>query len=439
MGIPVLDFVWTGTGNYPPGANPWNGQPLAVPPIQTYFTPATKPPAENMNSILATIARDLGALDAYLANMIKQGVASALGYTSTTPDIIVPENCYWMGGFLWGGGGGGEGGNRGETGGPASVGYVYPQGGGGGGAPFVFTLFPVAPGDVLKVTVGSKGLGGAPGGGAGGDGGFSRIECQAGAFAGTIYVTAPGGPGCGSGRENWSGNPIAWANDSGASDTDIGNLFATVLAGASAANIAALLQTVFVPTSIPNANPGIDSQGAISPGAIGLAGARAMFPFSTGLQQMIKNGGVIDIGRWVPSFPRRGGSVVVRGNGTSGAAEQVSLPGEQGEAHWGNASHAGGAGGSPGNTHGIYYGGCGGGGGGGGPGGAGGAGGDGGQGNDTGAGLGGHPGFDAPDNSGGGGGGGGGGGWGSASGGAGGTGGNAGAGYGYLFQVSGPP
>ena len=51
-------FSWTHSGNYPAGGNPWNGQPIAVQPSQTYFVPNVKPPAQWFNFILGEIADD---------------------------------------------------------------------------------------------------------------------------------------------------------------------------------------------------------------------------------------------------------------------------------------------------------------------------------------------------------------------------------------------
>ena len=62
MGNPTQLFLWTNTGNYPAGSNPWNGQPLAVAPVGTYLTPGVKLPAENENYILGEIQADIAQL-----------------------------------------------------------------------------------------------------------------------------------------------------------------------------------------------------------------------------------------------------------------------------------------------------------------------------------------------------------------------------------------
>lgn len=61
-------YVWTGTGNYPAGANLWDGQPLALQPAGTYFTPNTKPSPEEFNFLLAGYAAQLVALQGYIAS-----------------------------------------------------------------------------------------------------------------------------------------------------------------------------------------------------------------------------------------------------------------------------------------------------------------------------------------------------------------------------------
>jgi hypothetical protein len=53
VGRPVEPFAWTSSGNYPAGANPWNGQPIVIPVGVSYFTPQQKPPAQWWNYILS--------------------------------------------------------------------------------------------------------------------------------------------------------------------------------------------------------------------------------------------------------------------------------------------------------------------------------------------------------------------------------------------------
>lgn len=48
--------------DYPAGSNPWNGQPLKVAPVNDYFTPDTKPPAETFNYTLNGICNSLASL-----------------------------------------------------------------------------------------------------------------------------------------------------------------------------------------------------------------------------------------------------------------------------------------------------------------------------------------------------------------------------------------
>src|SRR5579862_6047467 len=150
-------FVWTSTGNYPAGPNPWNGNPLALAPAATYMTPGIKPPAEEMNYILGTIAADLLELATYqqhVPSLLYQPVGASI------TNFTVPANCFWAAAVAWGGGGGGEGGNQGEQYGTTSTINVYPQGGGGAGGPMVTTLFPTNPGDKLSVSIGGGGPGG---------------------------------------------------------------------------------------------------------------------------------------------------------------------------------------------------------------------------------------------------------------------------------------
>lgn len=61
-GRPVIGLKWSLSGNFPGGANPWNSQPLAVLPAGTWFTPNTKPPAEEFNWLFGTATADLNTV-----------------------------------------------------------------------------------------------------------------------------------------------------------------------------------------------------------------------------------------------------------------------------------------------------------------------------------------------------------------------------------------
>ena len=63
-GKPTGYIGWTATGNYPAGPNRWNGQPVAIAPTLTLFTPNQKPPAQWWNSLLGSLtAQDEALLD----------------------------------------------------------------------------------------------------------------------------------------------------------------------------------------------------------------------------------------------------------------------------------------------------------------------------------------------------------------------------------------
>ena len=434
----ALSFVWTGSGNYPAGSNAWNGQPLALAPANTYMTPNTKPAAEEINYEFSQIATDLSAINTYLNHLPVQNIPSPLGYTITTSGIIVPANCFWMGIFGWGGGGGGEGGCRGvvQTG---TLDTLYPQGGGGAGAPFMFSMFPTNPGDTLRVTVGAGGAGGGISGGAGGDGGDTIVQCTAGVFSGITYFTAKGGAGCGVGQENTAGGVGAGATTLSVSlQSQITTLLGLSVASYNAtwaADVGGLFQTLAAST------------GAVAPGAIGCPGSSAsrMFPYSTGSGVVLPNlGGVIDFGRFVPRFPQRGGSVCAAGIvGAAGNVNQQSFAGAVCPVNYGLGPFGGGAAGATGAADPfsgvMYYGGFGGGGGGAGPAGQGGIGGLGGAANHAGGAFSGGPGGAPGSSSGAGGGGGGCGGWGNSGTALGGSGAPGGTGYAFLFGMSGPP
>ena len=404
MAAPIPVFTWTSTGNYPAGGNAWNGQPLALAPAQSYFTPALKPAAEEFNDILGQIAGDLAAIDTYLQKL-------PLGFwqlfEATTTGIIVPANCFWMFAVLCGGGGGGEAGCLAEFVVSGSPGFAYALGGGGAGAPLVSCMFPTVPGDTIAVTIGAAGAGGTGSLGGGSDGGSTIIQCTAGVLAGTTYVTAPGGAGCG-----------------------------------------------VTPGSLPVASPAegsyLDCLGVIAPGAVGLAGSAAsrMAPYGTGptaygwgftageysqtpLQAF---GGNLDVGRFERRIPQRGGSVFSYWSSSGALFIKGALDGAQAPATLFTGS-GGGSAGTPGTATGTLLGGCPGGGGGAGAFGQGGGGGNGGAGS-TSSGL--TSGGNAGANSGGGGGGGGQPGQANAIQ-ATTVGGNGGSGKAYLFGIGGNP
>ena len=438
----TLRFSWdTAPGTTYPASPPsaWASQPREVAPSASYFTPGVRPPAPEFNYILREISDDLATINTYLKHLSVQTIPSPFGYAVTTTGIIVPGDCFWMGVFGWGGGGGGEGGCRGvlQSG---SLDTVYPQGGGGAGAPFMFSMFPTNPGDTLSITVGAGGAGGSGDGGAGADGGDTIIQCTAGVFAGITYFTAKGGAGCGVGQENTSGGV-------GAGATSLGETLAAAIATLEGTSI------VSSPGPWGDAQVAVDQilaapTGAIAPGALGCPGGPAtrMFPYVTGYGNvLISLGGVLDIGRFERRFPQRGGSVCAAGIvGAAGNVRRQSLAGAESPVNYGLGPFGGGAAGATGTddpSGGVqYYGGCGGGGGGAGPAGKGGAGGDGGGGQHAAPGDLGMGGASAASWSGAGGGGGGCGGWGDVTaGGPGGAGGAGGSGYAFLFGVSGPP
>jgi hypothetical protein len=303
--------------------------------------------------------------------------------------LKVPPGVVWMVAVMCGGGGGGEGGKRGETGG--SIAGIYPQGGGGAGAPLVCQGFVTSPGDLLTITPGTGGAGGAARGGAGGDGVASTV------IDGTsnLVVAAFGGAGCGCGTENWSGasNPALW-------NSTVSNNFA-------------------------------DSLGAIAPGALGITSLRAKgCPYSTGPKTYGYTSAASFAARFQPEQPYSGGSVaiitgsyVIQPGGVALANNVVAGP------------TVGGNGGTSGTTSGSYYGGCGGGGGGASAFGFGGNGGNGGNANASGTGANATAGA-AGSSYGAGGGGGGCGGDGSAAGGTAAAGGAGAGGFVMLFWAS---
>lgn len=73
-------FQWSLSGNYPAGVNPWNGQPLAVQPAGTWFTPNTKVAAEDINWLFGTFTQGLRTAVDFCGN----------GAMLNWRDIIVP-------------------------------------------------------------------------------------------------------------------------------------------------------------------------------------------------------------------------------------------------------------------------------------------------------------------------------------------------------------
>jgi hypothetical protein len=62
MSIPAPPTFATET-NYPAGSQPWSATPIKVAPASDYFTPDTKPPAQNFNYTLNAICAQLDALN----------------------------------------------------------------------------------------------------------------------------------------------------------------------------------------------------------------------------------------------------------------------------------------------------------------------------------------------------------------------------------------
>ena len=388
-----LLFNWTSSGNYPAGPNAWSGQPLAVAPSATYFTPATKPGAESCNYEFGLINSDLSAINAYLGNMLRGGGPNT--YTTTTSGIIVPTNCFWMLALLCGGGGGGEGGCHGQSSGTP----YWIQGGGGAGSPLQVGIFPTIPGNSMTVTIGTGGPGGTANGGAGADGGNSLITD---ATLAQSWIEAAGGKGCGTGIEN------------SAAGLNIGITYTG---------------------SWPSGGVYTDVLGVCAPGAVGTSddSLSGQWPFSTGNVPIQKSGSAYDYERFSPNIPSRGGSSFASYDFGS-APHRVGKKGARAALQWIGGSD-GGVGGATGTDAAGNAGGVGGGGGGAGGFGSGGAGGLGGAASSV-TGLNGGAGSAG---SGGGGGGGGGVGGGATTGGGGGAGGNGGNGAALIFFLSGPP
>jgi hypothetical protein len=99
MGNPTQLFTWTSTGNYPAGPNPWNGQPLALAPINTFYTPDTKLPAEEINYVYGQlIQKDIAQLYANGPIAVASYAAlKALPIPSFNPIAIYSDSS----GFVW--------------------------------------------------------------------------------------------------------------------------------------------------------------------------------------------------------------------------------------------------------------------------------------------------------------------------------------------------
>lgn len=107
-GRPTI-YKQTLTGNFPAGVNPWNGQPLAVQPAGTWFTPDTKPPAEEFNWLLGTIGVQQQSILDWCGSQaaqnwrVPQGGASAsnisnTGFTLDTTNCVTYDtlNARWL-------------------------------------------------------------------------------------------------------------------------------------------------------------------------------------------------------------------------------------------------------------------------------------------------------------------------------------------------------
>lgn len=69
MGIPT--FIWSPSGSvYPAGGNLWNGQPVAVAPAGTWFTPDVPIDAEEVNWCLGQVSANLATLTRPLSSCV---------------------------------------------------------------------------------------------------------------------------------------------------------------------------------------------------------------------------------------------------------------------------------------------------------------------------------------------------------------------------------
>lgn len=67
-GKPAPVVPWSLNGNFPAGSNPWNAQPLALPPAGTWFTPNTKPAAEEFNYLFGSLSANMQTLQDWAGN-----------------------------------------------------------------------------------------------------------------------------------------------------------------------------------------------------------------------------------------------------------------------------------------------------------------------------------------------------------------------------------
>ncbi len=191
-------FTWTSTGNFPPSAGAWGGQPLAVAPAGTFWTPKIKPPAENWNYILGQIAANL------------QNLQPEIVVCTSSQAVPIPSWAAWI--LIDGCGSGGSGGGGNGTG-LGNTGATITGGGGGAGAQRAAMLFPVGAMTEIWVNVGAAKAGGAGGtpaantpgaAGPGVDGDPSTVNPGSSFNSGTIFCNLPGGAGGPAGKPKYA-------------------------------------------------------------------------------------------------------------------------------------------------------------------------------------------------------------------------------------------
>lgn len=64
-----LPFTGWATGNYPAGANPWNGQPKRVAPVNAYYEPAIQAVAQHDNYVIGALADAVQGMLDYLGQV----------------------------------------------------------------------------------------------------------------------------------------------------------------------------------------------------------------------------------------------------------------------------------------------------------------------------------------------------------------------------------
>lgn len=109
MSRPNLVVVWQATGNFPPGPDPWATRPLAVQPAGTFFTPNTKPAAEDFNWLFGNLVNDVASVFQQVGQTAGQNwhqplIVSRLGGAAW--DAV---NGRWFFGLVGVDGGGGQG------------------------------------------------------------------------------------------------------------------------------------------------------------------------------------------------------------------------------------------------------------------------------------------------------------------------------------------